>query len=172
MTRRAPSGHWRTERWLNDSQRLMNQSIMASSRLRKGTIKPQEWKILCGRYIVVFARPDQGELRAVKEILRCFEDASGLEVNYLKSLAAPIRCDEDTRAAVAPTLACPSSSLPMPYVGLPLSLRKPTKADLQPVLDKLANKLVFWKARLMSREGRVAYVRAVMAASVVYLPCW
>ncbi|KAM0888030.1 hypothetical protein ACQ4PT_028623 [Festuca glaucescens] len=118
--------------------------------------------------IVVFARPDQGELRAVKEILRCFGDASGLEVNYLKSLAAPIRCGEDTRVAVAPTLACPFSSLPMPYLGLPLSLRKPTKADLQPVLDKLANKLAFWKARLMSREGRVAYVRAVMAASVVY----
>jgi hypothetical protein len=36
------------------------------------------------------------------------------------------------------------------------------------VLDKLADKLAFWKARLMSRDGRVAYVRAVMAASVVY----
>jgi hypothetical protein len=72
--------------------------------------------------IVVFARPDQGELRAVKEIMRCFEDASGLEVNYLKSLAAPIRCDEDTRAAVAPILACPFSSLPMSYLGLSVVL--------------------------------------------------
>ncbi|KAM0823087.1 hypothetical protein ACQ4PT_071122 [Festuca glaucescens] len=44
----------------------------------------------------------------------------------------------------------------------------PTKAELQPILDKLANKLAFWKAHLMSRDGRVAYVRAVMAASVVY----
>jgi hypothetical protein len=35
-------------------------------------------------------------------------------------------------------------------------------------LDKLANKLAFWKARLMSRDGHVAYVRAVMEASVVY----
>jgi hypothetical protein len=47
-------------------------------------------------------------------------------------------------------------------------LRKPSKADLQHILDKLANKLAFWKARLMSRDGRVAYVRAVMAASIKY----
>jgi hypothetical protein len=42
------------------------------------------------------------------------------------------------------------------------------KEDLQPVLNKLANKLAFWKANLMSRDVRVAYVRMVMAASVVY----
>jgi hypothetical protein len=69
---------------------------------------------------------------------------------------------------MAPIPVCPFSPLPMPYMGLPLSLRKPSKADLQPVLDKPANKLAFWKARLMSRDGRVSYVRVVMAASVVY----
>jgi hypothetical protein len=47
-------------------------------------------------------------------------------------------------------------------------VRKLTKTDLQPVIDKLAAKLAFWKAMLMSRDGRVGYVRAVMAASVVY----
>jgi hypothetical protein len=39
---------------------------------------------------------------------------------------------------------------------------------MQPVLENLANKLAFWKARLMSRDGRVGYVRTVMTASVVY----
>ncbi|KAM0922677.1 hypothetical protein ACQ4PT_006132 [Festuca glaucescens] len=118
--------------------------------------------------IVVFARPDEQELVAVKEILACFGAASGLCVNYLKSSVAPIRCDDDTRVAVAPLLDCPFKELPQQYLGLPLSLRKPSKAELQIVLDKLAAKLAFWKARLMSRDGRVAYVHAVMAASVVY----
>ncbi|KAM0866912.1 hypothetical protein ACQ4PT_042345 [Festuca glaucescens] len=118
--------------------------------------------------VIVFARPDEQDLRDVKEILACFGDASGLVVNYAKSSAALIRCDADIRSAIAPLLASQVKELPQQYLGLPLSLRKPSKTDLQPVLDKLANKLAFWKARLMTRDGRVAYVRAVMAASVVY----
>ncbi|KAM0911565.1 hypothetical protein ACQ4PT_013380 [Festuca glaucescens] len=118
--------------------------------------------------IVVFARPDEQELVAVKEILACFGAASGLRVNYLKISAVPIRCDADTRVAGAPLLDCPFKDLPQQYLGLQLSLRKPSKAELQLVLDKLAAKVAFWKARLMLWDGRVAYVRAVMAASVVY----
>ncbi|KAM0928198.1 hypothetical protein ACQ4PT_002333 [Festuca glaucescens] len=118
--------------------------------------------------IVVFASPDVRELTAVREVLACFGRASGLVVNFAKSSATPIRCDDATTLAAAPVLSCHVRQLPIPYLGLPLSLRKPTRAELQPVLDKLANKLALWKAWLMSRDGRVAYVRAVMAASVVY----
>ncbi|KAM0886977.1 hypothetical protein ACQ4PT_029365 [Festuca glaucescens] len=118
--------------------------------------------------IVVVARPDERELLAVKEVLACFGAASGPVVNYLKSYAALIRCNIDTRLAIAPSLACKIKELPQPYLGLPISLRKISKEDLQPVLDKLANKLAFWKDCLVSTDGLVAYVRSVMAASVVY----
>jgi hypothetical protein len=47
-------------------------------------------------------------------------------------------------------------------------LRKPRKSKLQQVLDSLAARLPFWKARLLSREGRLVYVQAVMTASVVF----
>jgi hypothetical protein len=36
------------------------------------------------------------------------------------------------------------------------------------VLDKLANKLSMWRARLLTREGRAMYVQVVMRASVIY----
>jgi hypothetical protein len=42
------------------------------------------------------------------------------------------------------------------------------KGELAGLLDKLAAKLPFWKARLMMREGRLVYVQAVMTASVAY----
>jgi hypothetical protein len=51
---------------------------------------------------------------------------------------------------------------------LPLSLSKPSKPDVQPLIDKLAAKLSFWKARLLTREGRLTYVQVVMTASAVY----
>jgi hypothetical protein len=36
------------------------------------------------------------------------------------------------------------------------------------VLDKLANKLAYWKARILTKDGRVAYVQAIMTASVIF----
>jgi hypothetical protein len=65
-------------------------------------------------------------------------------------------------------LPCPIEHLPCKYLGLPLSLGKPSKADLQAAIDKLAAKLPHWKARLLSKEGRLVYVQAVMSASLVY----
>ncbi|KAM0856686.1 hypothetical protein ACQ4PT_048958 [Festuca glaucescens] len=69
---------------------------------------------------------------------------------------------------VAPALACQVVDFPCSYLGLPLSLTRLHKKDLQLVLDKLANKLAIWKTRLLNMEGRVAYVQIVMTASFIY----
>ncbi|KAM0828404.1 hypothetical protein ACQ4PT_067587 [Festuca glaucescens] len=118
--------------------------------------------------VVVFAKATAVKLAAVWGVLGCFGAASGLKANPAKSTAVPIQCSDELLAEVVPALPCPLGALPCSYLGLPLSLRKPRKADLQAVLDKLAAKLPFWKARLMTREGRVVYVQALMTASVVY----
>ncbi|XP_071681411.1 uncharacterized protein [Lolium perenne] len=118
--------------------------------------------------VVIFAKATVPDLQVVWAVPGCFGAASGLKANPAKSTAAPIQCSEDLLAVVAPSLPCPLGLLPCSYLGLPLSIRKPRKAELQTLLDKLAAKLPFWKARLMTREGRLVYIQAVMTASVVY----
>jgi hypothetical protein len=54
------------------------------------------------------------------------------------------------------------------YLGLPLSITRLRKTDLQLILDKLAAKLSHWKSRLLTKQGRVAYVQVIMTASVIY----
>jgi hypothetical protein len=118
--------------------------------------------------LVVFARPESRDLQAVHAILRCFGGASGLHVNLAKSAAAPIRCSSAMVDNIAPDIACPLMQFPCVYLGLPLSIGRLRKGDLELVLDKLAAKLPHWKARLLTKEGRVTYVHAIMTASVVY----
>jgi hypothetical protein len=118
--------------------------------------------------VVVFTKPDMSELVAVRKILDCFGEVSGLRVNFSKSTVAPIHCPEAALPSVSATLSCQVITLPCTYMGLPLSIRKLRREDLQPVLDKLVGKLAFWRARLMSKEGRAVYVQAVMTASVIY----
>jgi hypothetical protein len=108
------------------------------------------------------------ELAAVRGILECFGEASGLRVNFLKSSVALIQCSQDIADQCSQALDCPIRNLPCTYLGLPLSIKKLRKEDLQSILDKLARKLAFWKAKLLTKDGRVAFMQAVMTASVVY----
>jgi hypothetical protein len=70
--------------------------------------------------VVVFARPDE-ELGVIRALLEYFGDASGLHVNYGKSAAAPIRCDEEAVDAISNNLQCPVRNFPCTYLGFDTS---------------------------------------------------
>jgi hypothetical protein len=49
-------------------------------------------------------------------------------------------------------------------LGIPLTIRRPTAAQLQPLVDKMAGKLPCWKSRLMQKPGRLALAKSVLGA--------
>lgn len=61
---------------------------------------------------------------------------------------------------------------------LPLSVRKLTKSELQPLVDKVVDHRPSWRASLMNRAGRLTMVHAVLSATPIYqmiamdLPKW
>ena len=63
---------------------------------------------------------------------------------------------------------CPIAALPITYLGIPLTLGRPTTAQLQPLVDKTAGKLPTWKARLMNKAGRLAFVKSVLSAIPIH----
>jgi hypothetical protein len=52
-------------------------------------------------------------------------------VNFAKSAVTPIRCPEVAIPSVRDALLCQVVTLPCTYLGLPLSIRKLPKVDLQ-----------------------------------------
>jgi hypothetical protein len=127
---------------------------------------------------VVFLRPVASDINIILEILRLFGEASGLKTNVQKSSVFPIRCTEDDLVRVRDCLPCPLSDFPCQYLGLPLSLGKLSKVQLQALVDKAANVLPGWKADLMTKAGRAVYVQSVLTAKMIYaamaldLPSW
>jgi hypothetical protein len=118
--------------------------------------------------VVLFCHPSCDDIAAVKEILLLFGRASGLLVNYGKSSAALINgTDEDTTVVTA-GLGCPMTTMPMTYLGIPLTIRRPTCAQLQPLVDRIAAWLPTWKAHLMDKSGRLKLVRAVLCAIPIH----
>jgi hypothetical protein len=70
------------------------------------------------------------------------------------------------------------ATFPCNYLGLPLSIKKPSRTELQPLLIKIANRLPGWKRNFLTYLGRELLVKTVLPAmpihflSVFKLPQW
>lgn len=58
---------------------------------------------------------------------------------------------------------------PCAYLGLPLSVKELTNAELQPLVDKVADYLLGWRASLKTKASRLVMVRVVLTATPIYL---
>uniref|UniRef100_A0A453F1I3 Reverse transcriptase domain-containing protein n=1 Tax=Aegilops tauschii subsp. strangulata TaxID=200361 RepID=A0A453F1I3_AEGTS len=117
--------------------------------------------------VMIFCHATQDDVAAIKGILALFGQASGLRVNYAKS-SATILHGEPTTAEMINQLGCPVVELPITYLGIPLTLRRPSAAQLQPLVDSVAARLPTWKAWLMNKAGRLAIVKSVLSAIPVH----
>ncbi|XP_071681454.1 uncharacterized protein [Lolium perenne] len=118
--------------------------------------------------VIIFCHPSANDSMAIKKILSLFGHAFGLRINYAKSSATLIRCDQETAAPATQLLGCPIVQFPFSYLGIPLTIRRPTAAQLQPIVDSMANKLPTWKSRLMQKPGRLALVKSVLGAIPIH----
>lgn len=80
-----------------------------------------------------------------------------------------IQCKDEDLEIISSTLPCEIKKFPCTYLGLPLAIRKPSKAELLPLIDKVANSLPGWKASLMNRAGHLITVLMVLTSIPIYL---
>lgn len=118
--------------------------------------------------VALFIRPVENEMNLTTSILEVFGGASGLHINFQKSCAIPIRCEEVETTAIS-TLTCSLAEFPCTYLGVPISDRKLRKSDLMPWVEKIGDKLPSWKANLMNTAGRATWVRFVLSALPIHV---
>jgi hypothetical protein len=114
--------------------------------------------------VVLFFKLEVTDLVAVRELLRIFGQASGLQVNYNKTAATMIRGDVLDRHRVMTLLNCQISEFPIRYLGLPLALQPLTKSQWQPLLDATVRLVPAWMRGMIARPGRLVLIKFVIAA--------
>jgi hypothetical protein len=119
--------------------------------------------------MVLFVQLFEEDFQCVKTILDCFGSATGLVSNLQKSFVIPIRCNDQAVQMGCNILQCTSSSFPCTYLGLLISDKKLRKSDLMVRVEKVADRLPNWKARLLSLASRTAMVSFVLLAIPIYL---
>jgi hypothetical protein len=60
----------------------------------------------------------------LKWIFSCFEQMSGMRINFHECDLAPVNVDSDMAQTFAQTLSCKIGILPLSYLGAPLHYRK------------------------------------------------
>jgi hypothetical protein len=118
---------------------------------------------------VVFLNPVKADVDMLKAIMEWFGDANGLKINVSKSTVAPIRCSQVDLDEILQNFGGPRVSLPISYLGLPITLGRLKMVNLQTVLDKAATRMNGWQGKLLNLGGRRELVKTVLSSLPVYL---
>lgn len=113
---------------------------------------------------IIFSEAHPTSLKIIARILQLFGQLSGLRINPNKSSFVPIAIPTDLTQVVARILSAQSAQLPIKYLGLPLAVRKLTKADFQPLIEAVQHRLASWQSAFLSYGGRLTLVKAVLTA--------
>jgi hypothetical protein len=111
----------------------------------------------------LFVSPTAHDLLVTRRLLQFFGDASGLITNLDKSEIFPIRCG-DINLDVILGDHFKISQFPCVYLRLPLHCKKIPKHMIQPMVQRIGNKLLGWKRNLLSYPNRELLVKFVLIA--------
>ncbi|KAL9685844.1 hypothetical protein QQ045_023298 [Rhodiola kirilowii] len=119
--------------------------------------------------LLLFSSGRGSAIGALKGVVAQFLECSGLDINFQKSQlftggmnAAKITWIEN----VIGTKAC---SLPVRYVGLPLTSKRVSRRDCDNLIDRMTARLDSWSNIFLSRAGRKVLVLTVLQAMMFFL---
>jgi hypothetical protein len=107
-------------------------------------------------------------LWTLKAILRGFEMASGLKVNFLKSGLIGINVSSPFLEMASSFLNCRLGSLPFKYLGLPIGANPNCEATWDPLVDHLKKRLFSWRNKYISFGGRIVLINSVLNAIPIF----
>jgi hypothetical protein len=102
---------------------------------------------------VVFLHPEAADNALTTALLKLFGKASRLHTNIHKSSVVPIMYDAKIIDAAKELLSCEFVEFPCRYLGLPLSIKKLTRSQIQGIIDRVVLSLLGWMAELMNMAG-------------------
>jgi hypothetical protein len=86
----------------------------------------------------------------LKWLMICFEQISGMKINYHKSNLTPVNLDEEEIQVYSKRFGCKIGTFPFTYLGVPLHYEKLRREDIQPIIDRIIAWISGWKGRLLS----------------------
>jgi len=116
----------------------------------------------------IFINPLKEDLEATMTILHDFGKISGLHINLQKSSVHPIRCQNIDLDHLLASFTGLRESFPCRYLGLQLHTRSLQKVHVQPLIERIGQRLPSWKGKMLNRAGRLTLVTTVLSSMPTY----
>lgn len=113
--------------------------------------------------------PTVKEDLAYKQILNDFAMASGMEVNLSNSKIFFFNTNISIQRNISRILGFQRESLPSKYLGVPLTAKPLHKGILEPVINKLQDKIRKWTMRSLNLVGRLVLTNAILQSIPVFM---
>lgn len=112
--------------------------------------------------LLIFFDGSSQSLRGIMQVLRDFQRRTGLALNLRKTSVFVDGNDRVSSRSLAADFGLEQGSLPIKYLGLPLSSARLGRAGYQPLLDKVRQRISSWTARHLSFAGRLQLLQSVI----------
>ncbi|KAK3199333.1 hypothetical protein Dsin_022748 [Dipteronia sinensis] len=118
---------------------------------------------------ILFLKPKKEFILNAKRILRCFEMASGLSINYHKTCLVRVgKRKSEEPEPWAEVFKCRKENLPISYLGLPLGANPRVENFWKPVLERIEKRLAPWKRKFLSKGGRLVLIKSILSSIPTY----
>ena len=105
---------------------------------------------------------------ALKAMLRGFELASGLKINFAKSQVGIFGAEVNWIHEAAEFLNCRHMEIPFYYLGIPIGAKSTSSLVWEPLIRKYEDKLSKWNQKILSMAGKVTLINSVLTALPIY----
>ncbi|XP_059638701.1 uncharacterized protein LOC132280973 [Cornus florida] len=118
--------------------------------------------------ILMFSHANTASVQTLMDALNQFCNISGMQLNRAKSKVFFCGVDNTLKAEILQLLHFEAGSLPVIYLGLPLSSSSIKARDCQTLVEKITARIGNWTSRFLSYAGRAVLVKAVFYSIQAY----
>jgi hypothetical protein len=108
-------------------------------------------------------QPKELEIANLKFILLCFENVSGLRINFYKSEVLVLTATAEEQGRIAILLNCKQGSFSFTYLGLPIGDRSLLASDWGLITSKVEKRADPWMGKFMSSAERLILINACLS---------
>lgn len=118
--------------------------------------------------LLIFIEDNIESVQCVLQVLKEFEERSGLAVSMQKTsfFASGVSEEEINTIQASTGMAC--GSLPFRYLGVPMNSRKLSLASCEPLLHQIKTRFNSWSTKTLSFSGRLMLIKTVISGITTF----
>jgi hypothetical protein len=113
---------------------------------------------------MILIEPTDLGIANLKTLLLCFENMSGLKINFDKSEVMVSGLAEGAKQRVANLLNCKLGKFPIKYLGLPMSDRPLSVAEWGFLTEKVGHQVDPWQGLFLASAGRLELTNSCLSS--------